>query len=397
MRHRIVRAVLAVACSAVAASGAAGGQAHGVGGEFPAGRRAPGPDPGRVQQHHRRPARLSPRRRPMAGAPGPRRPHQPPARAEQGGLHAAAAPAGVALAVPVGGGLGRVRGHRRRGRRRRPTRWRSCTLAAMHFASFALVSPTFFACEGWASLPAADQETCARGRASSASPGGPTDGPSTPSETRRLERFLAGQRRGRSLRRGGGADGGGHSADAHVPFPHPADPGGWPTARASTPRRAGGSWRRASPTSCGTRCPTRRCSRRRRRAGSPLPGPALEAQATADARRPPKARPALVRFHHQWLGTDDVLLVAPARRAFGPAVRHRGPARHRARRRRGVAGDHGAGAPLAEDRDGAFRRAGRLRRGGHVHGADDRPPRLHVGRHRAHLRRRTRNASTAPR
>ena len=32
----------------------------------------------------------------------------------------------------------------------------------------------------------------------------------------------------------------------------------------------------------------------------------------------PKARSAIVRFHHQWLGTDEVLLVAPARRAFGP-------------------------------------------------------------------------------
>ena len=32
----------------------------------------------------------------------------------------------------------------------------------------------------------------------------------------------------------------------------------------------------------------------------------------------PKARPAVVRFHHQWLGTEDVLLIAPARRAFGP-------------------------------------------------------------------------------
>jgi len=32
----------------------------------------------------------------------------------------------------------------------------------------------------------------------------------------------------------------------------------------------------------------------------------------------PKARSAIVRFHHQWLGTDKVLLIAPARRAFGP-------------------------------------------------------------------------------
>ncbi len=32
----------------------------------------------------------------------------------------------------------------------------------------------------------------------------------------------------------------------------------------------------------------------------------------------PEARGAVVNFHHQWLGTDQVLLVAPARRAFGP-------------------------------------------------------------------------------
>ena len=33
--------------------------------------------------------------------------------------------------------------------------------AAMHFASFALVSPTFFSCATWATLPATQQETCA--------------------------------------------------------------------------------------------------------------------------------------------------------------------------------------------------------------------------------------------
>jgi len=48
---------------------------------------------------------------------------------------------------------------------------------------------------------------------------------------------------------------------------------------------------------------------------------ATRAEVEAQARRmldDPKARPAIVRFHHQWLGTDDVLLIAPARRAFGP-------------------------------------------------------------------------------
>ena len=32
----------------------------------------------------------------------------------------------------------------------------------------------------------------------------------------------------------------------------------------------------------------------------------------------PKARPAVVHFHNQWLGTDRVLRIAPARRAVGP-------------------------------------------------------------------------------
>ena len=106
----------------------------------------------------------------------------------------------------------------------------------------------------------------------------------------------------------------------------------------------------------------------------------------ADARRPegparPRALSPPMAGHRR----------RPARRA-SPAglrapVRHRGPARHRARRRRGVAGHHGPRAPLVEDRDGAVRRAHRVRRRRHVHGPDDRPPRLPVGRHRAHLRR----------
>ena len=34
-------------------------------------------------------------------------------------------------------------------------------LAAMHFASFALLSPTFFTCGDWAALPVAEQKRCA--------------------------------------------------------------------------------------------------------------------------------------------------------------------------------------------------------------------------------------------
>ena len=32
----------------------------------------------------------------------------------------------------------------------------------------------------------------------------------------------------------------------------------------------------------------------------------------------PKAREAIVRFHHQWLGTEDVHVIAPSRSAYGP-------------------------------------------------------------------------------
>ena len=32
----------------------------------------------------------------------------------------------------------------------------------------------------------------------------------------------------------------------------------------------------------------------------------------------PRAREAVIHFHHQWLGTDDIQKIAPARRAYGP-------------------------------------------------------------------------------
>ena len=193
-------------------------------GRFPAGRRSAGSDSGRVQQHHRRPPRLSPGRRRVAGAPRPRRPHQPPARAEQGGLHAAAAAAGVAVAVPVGGGLGRVRGHRR--------------------GTGAVVLPRGGAASGGDALRVvrprvADVLRLRRvGLAARGQAGGmrveepcalrPAGLPTVPRRRRDPppRTVLAGQRRGRPPRRGGGADGGGHSADADLSLPHRAAPDG---------------------------------------------------------------------------------------------------------------------------------------------------------------------------
>ena len=73
---------------------------------------APRADPDRVQQHHRGPARFSAGRRALAAAAGPGRHAEPAARGEQGGLPAPAAAPGLALAVSVRAGCGRLRGNR---------------------------------------------------------------------------------------------------------------------------------------------------------------------------------------------------------------------------------------------------------------------------------------------
>ncbi len=183
-------------------------------------------------------------------------------------------------------------------------------LAAMHFASFALVSPTFFTCDGWGSLPAAERAACAwtsLGRFARRAYRRPLDA----GESRRLEAFW----------RDNAASGPLDEAVAltvagilQAPTFHfriePRE-----RADASTPL---GRWELASRLSYFL--------------WDSMPDEALLAAAgageldtpagiEAQARRmldDPRARPAVVRFHHQWLGTDDVLLVAPARRAFGP-------------------------------------------------------------------------------
>lgn len=194
-----------------------------------------------------------------------------------------------------------------------PSSWQveALHLAAMHFASFALVSPTFFACDGWASRPAAEQEACAwtsLARFARRAYRRPLD----TDESRRLERFWRENAAAGPLDEALALTVAGILQTPTFHF------------RVAPRRRADGAdstlsrWELASRLSYFL--------------WDSMPDEALFAAAAAggldtragieaQARRmldDPKARPAVVRFHHQWLDTDDVLLVAPARRAFGP-------------------------------------------------------------------------------
>ena len=184
--------------------------------------------------------------------------------------------------------------------------------AAMHFASFALVSPTFFSCATWATLPATQQETCAwmslerfAERAYRR--------PLRAQERERLEAFwhaniAAGPRDQAVALTVAGI----LQAPA---FHFRVEPGD---------TSAGGTTAGLSKWELATRLSYF--------LWDSMPDETLFAAADSGqlatteglerhARQmleDPKARPAIVHFHHQWLGTDKVLLVAPARRAFGP-------------------------------------------------------------------------------
>ena len=185
-------------------------------------------------------------------------------------------------------------------------------LAAMHFASFVFDSPTFFACDTWASLSAQEQETCA---------------------WTSIERFAR-----RAYRRPLGAE------------EHERIETFWHSNLARGPRDEAVALTvagilqaplfhfRVEPAHVSPAVTSSELShwelatRLSYFLWDSMPDAQLFAAAeTAElattaglerqARRmldDPKARPAVVHFHHQWLGTDQVLLVAPARRAFGP-------------------------------------------------------------------------------
>ena len=186
----------------------------------------------------------------------------------------------------------------------------------MHFASYALVSPTFFTCEGWTDLPAAARAECAWASIDRFA-------------QRAYRRPLRAGERGRLLdfwqanRAAGPLDEAVALTVAGVlqapPFHFRVEPDA-AAGRGDGERAGSGAdpWALASRLSFFL--------------WDSMPDAELFAAAEAgeletaagverQARRmldDPKARPAVVRFHHQWLGTEDVLLIAPARRAFGP-------------------------------------------------------------------------------
>lgn len=180
-------------------------------------------------------------------------------------------------------------------------------LAAMHFASFALLSPTFFDCADRASLPDAEQERCAWSsieRFAEAAWRRPLDA----AERERIEQFwhanLAAGPRDEALAL---TVAGILQAPAFHFRIERGGPEGEPTPWELAARLSYFLWD-SMPDDALFRAA---------RAGAL----STRAEVERQARRmldDPKARPAVVHFHNQWLGTDRVLRIAPARRAFGP-------------------------------------------------------------------------------
>ena len=184
-------------------------------------------------------------------------------------------------------------------------------LAAMHFASFALISPTFFTCSEWDTLATIEQQRCAWTsieRFAKRAYRRPLRAP----EHDRLHGFW------QANLEFGSTDEAVALTVAGVlqapPFHFRLDPGN-PSTNGRSPGMT--DWELATRLSYFL--------------WDTMPDEALFAAAESgqlattealqrQARRmldDPKARPAIVHFHHQWLGTNQVLLIAPARRAFG--------------------------------------------------------------------------------
>ena len=182
-------------------------------------------------------------------------------------------------------------------------------LAGMHFGSFALISPTFLTCSDWDALTGEQQQSCAWSSIERFAP-------------RAYRRPLSAEERARLAAFW-------HDNLAEFPLDEAValSVAGILQApafhfrldsRAVAGRDELGPWELASRLSYFL--------------WDSMPDETLFAAADSgalmdhrkieqQARRMldhPKARSAVVRFHHQWLGTEDVLLVAPARRAFGP-------------------------------------------------------------------------------
>ena len=181
-------------------------------------------------------------------------------------------------------------------------------LAGMHFGSFALLSPTFFDCSGWSDLPSAEREACAATsilRFAERAYRRPLRG----GERDRIEAFWQAQLAAEPIDEAVALTVAGIlQAPA---FHFKLEPGATEATRLDP-------WQLATRLSyfLWDSMPDEELIRA---AGTgeleTAEGVERQARRLLDD---PKARPAIVHFHHQWLGTEQVLLIAPARRAFGP-------------------------------------------------------------------------------
>jgi len=181
-------------------------------------------------------------------------------------------------------------------------------LAGMHFGAFALLSPSFFDCSGWSDLPAAEREACAAASilrfAERAYRRPLRDG-----ERERIEAFWRTQVNAEPIDEAVALTVAGILQSPAFHFK--LEPSATDTTKLDP-------WQLATRLSyfLWDSMPDEKLFRAAR-AGELETAEGVERQARrmlAD----PKARPAVVHFHHQWLGTEQVLLIAPARRAFGP-------------------------------------------------------------------------------
>ncbi len=181
-------------------------------------------------------------------------------------------------------------------------------LAAMHFASFTLLSPTFFTCDDLAALSPAEQEHCAWTsieRFAERAWRRPLD----TSERERIATFWRANLPAGPLDQAVALTVAGilQAPAFHFRIERGAAAGGRPTPWEMATRLSYFLWDSMpdaelfAAAAAGALSSREEVERQARRM--------LEA---------PKARPAVVHFHNQWLGTDDVLRIAPARRAFGP-------------------------------------------------------------------------------
>ena len=181
-------------------------------------------------------------------------------------------------------------------------------LAAMHFGAFALLSPTFFNCADWPGLPAAERETCAEASILRFAERA-WRRPLREGERDRIEAFWQAQLAAEPIDEALALT---VAGILQAPAFHFKLEPGTSDAGELDP------WQLATRLSyfLWDSMPDEELFRAAG-AGELLTAEGVERQ----ARRmldDPKARPAVVHFHHQWLGSDRVLLIAPARRAFGP-------------------------------------------------------------------------------